>query len=1256
MRLVLDLVACQTPQSRDRGIGRYSLALAEAVLDAAADRHEIHLLLSAALPESVDELVRRFAPRIPPQRIVRYAVPAPLGALEPANAWRSEAAALLRESAIAALAPDVVHVSSLFEGLLDDASVSVGRLERIPTAVTLYDLIPLLDAETFLSREPVDRWYRARLEDLKRADLLLAISDHTRSDAIDALGIDPDRIVPVSADADPRFRRVEMRDEDRVRFLGGLGLHRPFVMYTGGVDPRKNLDGMIRAYGRVPADVRRGHQLAVVCRVTGDERRRLLDVGERAGLAAGELVLPGFVPDDDLVKLYSACRLFVFPSLYEGFGLPALEAMRCGAPVVGSNRSSVPEVIGLADALFDPADPGAVAAAVRRGLTDEAFRARLVANAAQQSTRFSWAESGRRALAALEALGDARARGGRAEPPRAAAAADRPRLGYVSPLPPESSGIADFSAELLPALAEHYDITLVTDGPPVSAPALRDRFPRVTVAEFAAAPERWDRVLYQMGNSVHHAHVPGLLETRPGVVVLHDVFLSHLMRHLGAQGRARPFLETLLENHGYPAAEFLARHGEDAAVWEYPCSRDVIGCATGLVVQSAHARDLVARWYGPAVAARVREIPHPRDPAPEGGRDAARAALGIPPAEFVVCCFGMIGPAKLNHELLRAFRASPLGRLPGCRLVFVGGDAGSPYGRDLRRLAGDAPGPAGVTITGYADEARYRRYLDAADVAVQLRTRSRGETSGAVLDGMAHGLPVIVNAHGASAELPDGVVWPIADPVREAELAEALGALHRDAARRAALGRAARAYLARERDTRRIARRYRDVVEAFHATDPFAGAARLVRAVRGLPGTAQASDAELAEVARCIADNDAAPRRRQLLVDISTLVRTDANSGIQRVVRSTLACLLRRPLEGWIVEPVYRDGTIYRHARRFCTRLAGMEAAGVADGPVDAGRDDVFLGLDLDPGTDGAGRAWIRRAKARGVATWFVLYDIIPLLHPHRFPADFATLFRDWIEQLAPLATGVVCISEAVADEYRAWLGDRANGLAIRSYPLGADLDAATPDGAPRDDERAVLGTLEGRPFLLMVGTVEPRKRHDQVLGALERLWSAGDRTALVIVGRQGWMVDSLAARMRAHPEAGRRLFWLEQAGDPMLRELYRRAAALVQASEAEGFGLPLVEAAQHGTPIVARDLPVFREVAGEHAFYFDAGTPEDLAERLREWLRRREHGAVPDSRGIRRLTWAESTEELLARVLPKEAPRAAPGCAAASPPAPASA
>jgi glycosyltransferase involved in cell wall biosynthesis len=176
-----------------------------------------------------------------------------------------------------------------------------------------------------------------------------------------------------------------------------------------------------------------------------------------------------------------------------------------------------------------------------------------------------------------------------------------------------------------------------------------------------------------------------------------------------------------------------------------------------------------------------------------------------------------------------------------------------------------------------------------------------------------------------------------------------------------------------------------------------------------------------------------------------------------------------------------------------------------------------------------------------------------------------------------------------------------------------------------------------------MVGTIEPRKGHLQSLGAFEQLWRDGSDLNLVIVGSEGWKslpdssrrtIPEIVHRLRTHPELNSRLFWLEGISDEYLEKVYAASTCLIAASEGEGFGLPLIEAARHKLPILARDIAVFREVAGEHAAYFSGLQPDDLARAIKDWLSLYREGTHPRSDAMPWITWKESAERMIAALL----------------------
>jgi glycosyltransferase involved in cell wall biosynthesis len=162
-----------------------------------------------------------------------------------------------------------------------------------------------------------------------------------------------------------------------------------------------------------------------------------------------------------------------------------------------------------------------------------------------------------------------------------------------------------------------------------------------------------------------------------------------------------------------------------------------------------------------------------------------------------------------------------------------------------------------------------------------------------------------------------------------------------------------------------------------------------------------------------------------------------------------------------------------------------------------------------------------------------------------------------------------------------------------------------------------------------MVGTIEPRKGHIEILDAFQLLWEDKIDCNLVVVGRGGWGVNGLLEILSTHPEVGKRLIWIEHASDEYLDQIYSACCSLIAASYGEGFGLPLIEAAQRKLPIIARDIPVFREVAGEDAYFFSGSSAQIISTEIVKWLKLYKEGRNPNSEKIHYINWQESARQL---------------------------
>ena len=374
----------------------------KALLEHARD-FDYWILLNDQDDRDIVRIRELFAGLIPPENVVSFAAPHAVNEAFSDNEWRARAAELIRSHFLTAMLPDIVLTASLFEPE-SVVSVEPPSNRHYKSVVILYDLIPLSEPKVYMPNPVVRQWYYRKLESLRYADVILAISDYSMRDAVTRLGLDPNRCVNISAAADlitPEGLTSGSSEGDRSSEL----IPDNAVLYVGGFDIRKNVDKLVDAYSRLPLAIRQSYPLVLAGKIGDVNRYRLMRVAKKSGLAANDLHFTGYVSDESLVALYRSCRLFVFPSSHEGFGLPPLEAMHHGAAVIAAARTSLIEVVGSPDALFDPDDVASLTTLLDRGLTDEQFRARLIANGAIQATKFSWSATAQKALNVLMSLG-----------------------------------------------------------------------------------------------------------------------------------------------------------------------------------------------------------------------------------------------------------------------------------------------------------------------------------------------------------------------------------------------------------------------------------------------------------------------------------------------------------------------------------------------------------------------------------------------------------------------------------------------------------------------------------------------------------------------------------------------------------------------------------------------------------------------------------------------------------------------------------
>lgn len=352
--------------------------------------------------------------------------------------------------------------------------------------------------------------------------------------------------------------------------------------------------------------------------------------------------------------------------------------------------------------------------------------------------------------------------------------------------------------------------------------------------------------------------------------------------------------------------------------------------------------------------------------------------------------------------------------------------------------------------------------------------------------------------------------------------------------------------------------------------------------------------------------------RSRLLFDVTRLTATGLHTGIQRVLRCLLAACdqLARQQQCVVVRPVsFHDRCWIAHAALQPHPLQGVSAYAMqVSEPIKPGAGDVLLMFDaswyLDP--------WLAVDAALdcGASLVGMVHDLLPIHHPDWFRPGLSERFAAHLQALCSRADLLFAPSRVVVNQLRQRLG--SNGPPIDILGHGGDFLDAQVGPASLDLLLPAVG-----PFHLVVSTLEPRKQHGLILDAFDILWREGSQQALVLVGSAGWCIDDLLHRLHHHPQWGRRLFHLEGVSDPQLATLYHRAQSLIYLSRDEGFGLPVLEAAMVGCPVLAADIPVLREVGGDWPSYL----PVDDVVALTEAVRRLPHRAVTTA-GVAGRTW----------------------------------
>ena len=389
IRVVIDLQGFQRIGNRKRGIGRYSLELIRSLINN-YPQNEYVLFANASLYNFSDY----FSEELNSKRFnVSYFEWSPVGEINEdlISCYSKNSISIqIRSYALSLIHADLILLTSFFDGFKDNTLIDFDDSYNLPPIVAIiYDLIPLIQSSDYLDiDEEYKYFYLGKIQYLNKIDALLTISESSKKEILKYTDFDPEKVFNISAACDNHlFQKNKISCSESPFNTKDFG---DFLLYVGAIDPRKNLYRLLKAYSLLPIHILIKHKLLLTGPYSKTEIALINSWIIELNLSVKNVIILGFVSDHDLVNLYQNCYLFVFPSIHEGFGLPVLEAISCGAPVIASNSTSIPEILNFRSSMFDPYSIDQIKDLIIKASTNRDFYTQLKVNSKSRSAKFSW--------------------------------------------------------------------------------------------------------------------------------------------------------------------------------------------------------------------------------------------------------------------------------------------------------------------------------------------------------------------------------------------------------------------------------------------------------------------------------------------------------------------------------------------------------------------------------------------------------------------------------------------------------------------------------------------------------------------------------------------------------------------------------------------------------------------------------------------------------------------------------------------------
>ena len=757
MKIGIDAQALQTKNSKDRCINRYSENLINEIIRLNSTDNFIIFLNQNY--ENYTKL------RINNEMII------PLTYVKLKNSYERIINEIGQLLLYAKHDMDILQIMSTAEGSSCDLPITNKFVDRLHSKLCtlIHDLIPLHYEDHYFLNSDFKSKYFKQLKTLYDSDILFAVSEATRCDAINLLGIHPDKIITIYGGMSDKFFKIPLLDEKQIsKIKKKYSIKSKFVLYTAGIYFHKNIEKSIIAFSKLDPTLLEDLSYVIVCEINKSDKIRLAKLAKDHDLF-NNIIFTGYISDDELNVLYNSCDAFFFPSLIEGLGIPILEAMKCGSPVIGSNASSISELINNPKFTFNPNDEDEMHLLLNKILTNSTFRNESIQNSLKQITQYSWEKSAKKVISVYSTLEIAKNKD---------LIKFKPKIAFFSPLPPIKSGISYYSSNLLPLLSKYWDIDIfIDDDYSCDVSIISSNFNIFSFRDFETLNRKksYDSIIYQIGNSDCHIYMFDILKKFPGIVVLHDTYLSGVLYWMTARiGKQDEFIEEVIYSHGESGRKMVDKAKKGLIpwsdlIWNLQINKRILDNATHIILHSDWDRKKILE-VNPHFDKKISLIHQPAPLKEFNNKSVIKNQLGFSDDEFLICSFGFVVETKKIDAVIK--NISNFLKSHKAKYLIVG-EMDVAYGAKIIKIIKDLKLEKKIIITNFIDEKKYLDYVQICDLCISLRTKTRAGTSAAINHSLGAGIPTIISDVEPFNEFPDDIVIKL-KPSEEEKLDEIL--------------------------------------------------------------------------------------------------------------------------------------------------------------------------------------------------------------------------------------------------------------------------------------------------------------------------------------------------------------------------------------------------------------------------------------------------------------------------------------------------